>query len=1099
MADLVSTRRDARACPVQPYTATASQRQAASRQAASRRSWPWLLTATLLALLAPACASDPVDPGADVVDDTGDATDTDTDADTGEPLTCADLTCGDIDRTCDEGEGGQDATCGACLPGLTEHDGSCISAIDAPTGVAVVDTSTEAITVAWDAVPWDGAGTVAYVVVRDGQVITDAPIAALSFEDTGAPAPGPPEAPAGVTASSDRTDAVVVSWQDAVAPRGAEASYRIRAVVLEDETLVHQSSASDAASGSRDPYPVTGYEVDYPSSWLAAGDALTITLTEVPSGVFDPAPVASASVTRSDGVFLSTTPVVAQPGAAITVRVRALSEAGEGVPSVGVEGRRAAGSVTLTWQRRAGNVWSNLGTGQTALDADVTINADQDYRIRATAPGVTTAFSEATGRRLRAVLSVALGGTRGCLVEAGGAVRCWGVTVPAALAGSVVPTAVSGISDASRVASGSSFHCALRSTGAAACWGSNQFGQLGDDTTDTSETPRPVFGLSDGVELASGDTHTCVRRSAGGVSCWGQNNGRLGNGQLAISSRPVGVTGLGDATRVVAGGASSCAIRSSGELWCWGNNSVGQLGDGSTTQRTAMVRAGTLTGVVSAGISWTHACAVRDDGTLWCWGGNAAGQRGIADTGATDTAPVQVPGVTGVVEVAVGTDTTCYRDASEAVWCLGRGSNGALGDGAGSDSVIPVRVAWDEAIERLTAGPDAFCAVSSGGELRCWGPAQDGRLGTGDRMTIPTPARMAHQHVAEATLHMDASCVVLESGAVACAGSNTSRQLLDGTRLDRALPVTLPGVAGADVVAVGAGFVCVLEAGQVSCAGRNEYGLAGQDPDAVSVVESLSPVTLPGTALDVAAGDEFSCALMANGAVRCWGANYCGMLGSGDGADRHIPSAVVGVSDAVRIAVSEFSACALTGAGDVWCWGCNFNGGVGDGTFEDRESPVLISIGDVESGPVTSIQATTANICATTEDGTLWCWGLNPEHLVDDQQPQDVATPTPMTVVPDAVELHGGWNELCALDADGDVWCWGSNGVGQLGRGTVGGDGTTPERVLLPAPVRSLRGTSDRLIALLDDDSAWFWGWNQRGESATGDHRVRWTPALVLR
>src|SRR4051812_6691461 len=77
---------------------------------------------------------------------------------------------------------------------------------------------------------------------------------------------------------------------------------------------------------------------------------------------------------------------------------------------------------------------------------------------------------------------------------------------------------------------------------------------------------------------------------------------------------------------VAAGYAHTCAVRTDHTLWCWGSNGSGQPGDGTTTNRTAPVQAGTATTWAGIDAGTSYNCAVRTDGTLWCWGSNTRGQ-----------------------------------------------------------------------------------------------------------------------------------------------------------------------------------------------------------------------------------------------------------------------------------------------------------------------------------------------------------------------------------------------------------------------------------------------------------------------------------------
>ena len=124
------------------------------------------------------------------------------------------------------------------------------------------------------------------------------------------------------------------------------------------------------------------------------------------------------------------------------------------------------------------------------------------------------------------------------------------------------------------------------------CWGANYNGQIGNGRTGTSQaTPAGVVGVTDAVEVGCGLRFCCARRASGRVSCWGENTFRqLGNGGTeSAQTTPVDVTGLTDAASIALGDSFVCARRAGGAVVCWGDNGGGQLGDGTTTNRTRFV------------------------------------------------------------------------------------------------------------------------------------------------------------------------------------------------------------------------------------------------------------------------------------------------------------------------------------------------------------------------------------------------------------------------------------------------------------------------------------------------------------------------------
>ena len=170
-------------------------------------------------------------------------------------------------------------------------------------------------------------------------------------------------------------------------------------------------------------------------------------------------------------------------------------------------------------------------------------------------------------------------------------------------------------------------------------------GQLGDGSTIDRLVPVQVQGLRSGVTaISAGSLHTCAIRD-GAVTCWGRNDyGQLGNGSTDWSSvTPVAAQGLGAGiTAVAAGALHTCAIVD-GAAQCWGHNEYGQLGDGTTENRLSPVHVLGLDAGVTAMSAGGQTCAIVD-GAAQCWGINYAGQLGNGTR--TDSAtPVSVIGL----------------------------------------------------------------------------------------------------------------------------------------------------------------------------------------------------------------------------------------------------------------------------------------------------------------------------------------------------------------------------------------------------------------------------------------------------------------------
>uniref|UniRef100_UPI00037A2E94 RCC1 domain-containing protein n=1 Tax=Salinispora arenicola TaxID=168697 RepID=UPI00037A2E94 len=175
--------------------------------------------------------------------------------------------------------------------------------------------------------------------------------------------------------------------------------------------------------------------------------------------------------------------------------------------------------------------------------------------------------------------------------------------------------------------------------GTGLAWGLNNVGQLGDGTTTDSSTPVAV-GVPAGTTVtavAAGEFHSVAVTSAGTVLAWGFNDsGQLGDGSTTSSSTPVAVDVPAGTTvtAVAAGDRHSVAVTSAGTVLAWGDNFWGQLGDGSTTNRSTPVAvdvpAGTTITAIAAG--GARSVAVTSTGTALAWGYNSFGQLGDGTT-----------------------------------------------------------------------------------------------------------------------------------------------------------------------------------------------------------------------------------------------------------------------------------------------------------------------------------------------------------------------------------------------------------------------------------------------------------------------------------
>lgn len=347
---------------------------------------------------------------------------------------------------------------------------------------------------------------------------------------------------------------------------------------------------------------------------------------------------------------------------------------------------------------------------------------------------------------------------------------------------------------------------------------------------------------------------------------------------------------------VSTGEAHSCALGPSGNIYCWGANAKGELGDGTLVERWAAAPVMGISNGRQVSVGRNHTCAVVKGGAVKCWGAGAAGQLGNADM-VNHPEPVAVPGVSDAVHLAAGGAHACAVRASGAVACWGDDAQGQLGEGmptAAAGMAHPVMGLTDAV--QVSAGHLHTCAVRRTHEVVCWGAPGMGRLGIAAGAPVSTPQPVPGlMDVIRVSAGLQHTCAVLASGKVKCWGGNASGQLGNtSVAMETSTPVDVEGLTDAVEVSAGDTHTCaVLADGKVKCWGGNASGQLGND----AVTPSPTPVTVSdlGGATQASSGVAHSCAQRKPGDVRCWGANANGRLGDGTATERHVPVPVWGV------------------------------------------------------------------------------------------------------------------------------------------------------------------------------------------------------------
>jgi alpha-tubulin suppressor-like RCC1 family protein len=335
-----------------------------------------------------------------------------------------------------------------------------------------------------------------------------------------------------------------------------------------------------------------------------------------------------------------------------------------------------------------------------------------------------------------------------------------------------------------------------------------------------------------------------------------------------------------------------------------------------------------ITGAISSGRR--HTLALASDGQVWAWGRNTEGQVGMGSYTVTLTTPVAV--LTNTVAVAGNGWSSLAVRADGTVWNWGTLA------ATGVTSAWPVQVAGLTDVAAVAAGWTHALALKRDGTVWAW-------------------------------------------------GTNTSGQLGDGTSTNHTTPAPVLGLSGVTSIAAGDGYSLAVQGdgaagGLVWAWGKNTTGQLGDG----SQVTRLVPVRVIGldTVAQVAAGEAFAVARLADGTVRAWGADAFLQLGDNSAGTSAAPVAIPVLSHVVWIAAGLRHAVTIDDEGRVWGWGSNAFAQLGQPNYDGVAgvgAPVVIPEGT--AGMAASAGEFETLLLRT--DGTVWYTGaasLTPDHLV---------------------------------------------------------------------------------------------------------------------
>lgn len=702
------------------------------------------------------------------------------------------------------------------------------------------------------------------------------------------------------------------------------------------------------------------------------------------------------------------------------------------------------------------------------------------------------------------------------------------------------------------IAAGEGFSLALCSDGTVAGWGNNDYGQLGNGTTTRQSVPTAVntttgalFGKKV-VAIAAGGRHSLALCSDGTLAAWGSNEFRqLGNNTSVFQSlEPVVVVKgpllQGKTMAGVAAGSYHCLVWcTDGTLAAWGSNSVGQIGNGgfSTVPTPAAVTTtGVLAGktIVRLAAQGSTCMAQCSDGTLATWGDNTNGRLGNGGTTSSRVPVLVTP--TGVLagRTITGADVgaAVCADGTLATW--GDNTYGQLGNNSTTRSSVPVAVdsadlrpgevpvvaaiGWAFKLAVVAATPPPSGITRNATQVRDTTATVHGEINPNGQ-----PATVVFEYGLTTDYGATAPAMSLPlSGTAATPVSANLDGLLPGREYHYRVVVDGPGGAahGEDAVFTteDQATLAGLTAGVGSLMPAFDpavFAYTVSVPSSAATIRLIPATTHPGATVTVAGAAVESGIASAEVDLAVGNQSIPVVVTAADGTRQMTYTVTVtrvpevftfGTADSVPVTTAAFDASGMTAAFELgfapetgsaitvientgldflqgtfsnlaqgqivdllfqgiryrmvadyfggtgndlvlqWAntrlmaWGTNSDGQLGDGSLTASAVPVPVNSGVFAGKPVVEVVCSGAFSLALCADGTLAAWGSNTNGQVGDGNASPSMRPLPALVDRSGVlagrtvvAIATGGSHCLALCSDGVVAAWGNNQFGQLG------------------------------------------------------------------
>jgi alpha-tubulin suppressor-like RCC1 family protein len=618
-------------------------------------------------------------------------------------------------------------------------------------------------------------------------------------------------------------------------------------------------------------------------------------------------------------------------------------------------------------------------------------------------------------------------------------------------------------------------------------WGTaNTYGELGTGNVTVSKTPVKAK-LTGVVKVAAGENFSLAVDGNSNLWSWGRNDkGQLGRGAASsgASSTPTQVDSNGNWRSVAAGPTHAVGIKMDGTLWGWGSNSSSQLCKAASTAEGTPVKLGSRTDWIAVGAGLNFTVALRADGTLWGCGTNTSGQFEKGNATGTFTTMTQV-GTDHWFSFSVGLSHVVAIREDGTLWAWGLNDKGQVGDGT-TNQIVSTKAqlsAWGW--RTVSAGYRHNLAVKGDGTTWAWGDNAKLQLGVSDntnphKLMVQVGTANTGEHIATG---QDSSVAIRANGQLETWGLGALLGL--GGSPANTAKVSHPQPSGESstwytfskpgtVAAGGSHSAAIRSDGELQTWGRNVSGQLGNGSIGTSSDDWTPsiPSEAQGTWISVAAGDDHTVAVKADGSVWAWGGNGSGQLCIGGQTSEKFtfPQAAFSGVSVLKVFAHYAQTFMLTPAGRLYACGDNINGELAiDSTDGNILSPRQVP------GTFRAVSSQAHSSYFLDSRGRLYGAGQNSNGGADVLKLTRIGTGA--TWVAAAGQTATGY----ALQANGKLYEFPGTG------GAVTGTTTGMTQILPGVPVAQIASMATSTLAITKGGTVYGWGDNNIGQLATGD------------